>query len=181
MPRSDDFGKWNYEHFEPQYPNRYAATTTIRPRKGDDDIAIPHEFDGGQQSEAYRSDGEPVTRILPRALLVPPGIPEFLTRERIVDAGRVSIEGRAWSGFGEITRVELSTDGGDTWNDAELDAHADRYAWRGWRAEWNATPGRYELCCRATDASGNTQPLLATWNHGGYCNNAVQRVAVNVR
>jgi DMSO/TMAO reductase YedYZ molybdopterin-dependent catalytic subunit len=143
--------------------------------------AIPHEFDGWQQTEAYRIDGEPVTRMLPRALLVPPGIPEFLTRERTVDAGRVAIEGRAWSGFGEITRVELSADGGDTWADAVLDAPVDRYAWRGWHAGWDAAPGRYELCCRATDAVGNAQPLEATWNHGGYSNNAVQRVPVIVR
>jgi hypothetical protein len=39
VPRSDDFGKWKYEHFEPQYPDRYAATTPVQSRKGDDDIA----------------------------------------------------------------------------------------------------------------------------------------------
>jgi DMSO/TMAO reductase YedYZ molybdopterin-dependent catalytic subunit len=143
--------------------------------------AIDAEFQGWQQAEAYRIDGAQVTRMLPRSLLVPPGIPEFLTRERVLDAGRVTVSGRAWSGFGAITRVELSTDGGDTWNDAALEEPLGEWAWRGWSAPWNAEPGNYELCCRATDAAGNTQPLEGEWNHGGYCNNAVQRVAVTVR
>jgi DMSO/TMAO reductase YedYZ molybdopterin-dependent catalytic subunit len=143
--------------------------------------AIPEEFDGWQQTEAYTIDGEPVTRMLPRSLLVPPGIPDFLTRERTVERGRATITGRAWSGFGEITRVELSSDGGASWTAAKLDDPIDRHAWVGWRAEWDATPGRHELCARATDAAGNVQPLEGTWNHGGYCNNSVQRVPVIVR
>lgn len=75
----------------------------------------------------------------------------------------------------------MSTDGGKTWAEAELDDDAlGRWAWGGWRYVWDAEPGEYELCCRARDASGNMQPLEPTWNLGGYVNNAVQRVAVTV-
>jgi DMSO/TMAO reductase YedYZ molybdopterin-dependent catalytic subunit len=143
--------------------------------------AIDEEFRGWQQAEAYRIDGVPVTRMLPRSLLVPPGIPEFLTRERLVDAGRHVLVGRAWSGWAAIERVEVSDDGGTSWSDAQLDPAAGRWAWRGWSFEWTARPGRRELCCRATDAAGNVQPFEAEWNPGGYCNNAVQRVPVTVR
>ena len=41
-------------------------------------------------------------------------------------------------------------------------------------------PGEYELCCRATDEAGNTQPLEAPWNLGGYANNEPHRVPVRV-
>ena len=41
-------------------------------------------------------------------------------------------------------------------------------------------PGRYELCCRARDEAGNEQPGEPAWNVGGYANNAVQRIVVNV-
>ena len=54
------------------------------------------------------------------------------------------------------------------------------YAWCGFSYEWDAQPGEHELCCRATDAAGHTQPFDAEWNLGGYCNNAVQRVRVVV-
>ena len=124
--------------------------------------------------------GEPVTRMLPRSLLVPPGIPDFLSRDRFLDAGQCVVEGRAWSGWAAIERVEVSVDGGDTWSPAEFGEALSPYAWAGWRFAWDAQPGEYELCCRASDAAGNTQPAEPDWNVGGYCNNAVQRVRVTV-
>jgi DMSO/TMAO reductase YedYZ molybdopterin-dependent catalytic subunit len=141
-------------------------------------------FTGWQQDVAYRlrqseeEQGEPVTRMLPRSLLVPPGIPDFLTRTRRVAPGRHVLEGRAWSGQGEITRVEVSADGAQTWADATLGSAPSPYAWRGWTYEWDAQPGAHELCPRATDAAGNVQPLDSPWNFDGFCNNAVQRVPV---
>jgi DMSO/TMAO reductase YedYZ molybdopterin-dependent catalytic subunit len=150
--------------------------------------AVAEPFDGYQQAQAYRmrqsenDEGEPVTRIMPRALMVPPGIPDFLTRERLVDGGPVQLEGRAWSGRGEIVGVEVSADGGSSWDEAELAESTGRHAWRGWSYLWQpAGPGSYELCCAARDSAGNRQPLEAAWNVGGYANNAVQRVAVTVR
>jgi DMSO/TMAO reductase YedYZ molybdopterin-dependent catalytic subunit len=149
--------------------------------------AIEGEFDGYQQAHTYRlmrhaddMDAPFVERMLPRSLLVPPGIPDFLTRERHLAPGPVTLEGRVWSGQGKIERVEVSTDGGTTWADAELGPPLGPYAWRGFRFEWDATPGEHELLCRATDAAGNTQPLEPEWNYGGFCNNAVQRVRVSV-
>jgi DMSO/TMAO reductase YedYZ molybdopterin-dependent catalytic subunit len=142
--------------------------------------AIDEEFRGWQQTDAYKIDGVPVTRMQPRALLAPPGIPDFMTRERFLQPGRVTLTGRAWSGWGAIERVEVSDDGGSTWADAELAPPLGRWAWRGFSIGWDARPGKYELCCRATDAAGNVQPDAPDWNPGGYCNNAVQRVPVTV-
>ena len=147
---------------------------------------VDEPFRGWQQAAAYHvrespdESGRPVTRMLPRSLMVPPGIPEFLSRTRFVDAGRFVLEGRAWSGYGAIDRVEVSVDGGATWRDAELREPLSEFAWRGWTYEWRAEPGEHELCCRATDATGKTQPLEPPWNWDGYCNNAVQRVRVVV-
>ncbi|MEU3460052.1 sulfite oxidase [Streptomyces sp. NPDC006733] len=143
-------------------------------------------FAGFQPTVAYRyrqragEPGEPVTRIAPRALLIPPGFPDFMSRTRVVRPGPVLLEGRAWSGMAPVTAVAVSTDGGDRWRDAELappDGH-DR-AWRSWRAPWTAGPGRHVLSARATDADGNTQPLVQPWNRGGFGNNLVQRVTVH--
>jgi DMSO/TMAO reductase YedYZ molybdopterin-dependent catalytic subunit len=145
-------------------------------------------FEGYQHVRGYRlrrdedDPGEPVTRIRPRSLMVPPGFPDFLTRRRIVDAGTHAIRGRAWSGLGRIERVEVSDDEGRTWWDAELDPPPDdAFAWRGWSFPWHASPGERVLVCRATDATGETQTLEPAWNVGGYANNAVQRVPVTVR
>jgi hypothetical protein len=76
--------------------------------------------------------------------------------------------------------VEVSDDGGASWSDATLAEPLSDYAWRGWKYEWEAQPGEHELCCRASDAAGNVQPVKADWNYDGLCNNAVQRVPVIV-
>ena len=142
-------------------------------------------FDGYQQAVGYRmradedDPGTPVTRIMPRALMVPPGIPDFLTR-RGRRRGPVRLEGRAWSGWGAIEAVEVSADGGATWAAAELGEAPEPGAWRGWARRWDAQPGEHELCCRARDDAGNEQPVEADWNVGGYANTSVQRVPVTV-
>jgi sulfane dehydrogenase subunit SoxC len=144
-------------------------------------------FGGYQQAHSYRlrrdeeDEGVPLDRIRPRALMVPPGIPEFLSRRRIVDAGEHVLEGRAWSGFATIASVDVSVDGGRTWSAAELEPPAGRWAWSRWAFRWRAEPGERELLCRARDEAGNEQPLEPVWNVGGYANNAVQRVPVTVR
>ncbi|MFC9324626.1 sulfite oxidase [Kitasatospora sp. NPDC057015] len=149
-------------------------------------VLVDAPFTGFQQAVAYRlrqspdDVGEPVTRIVPRALLVPPGYPDFMSRIRVVRPGAVPLEGRAWSGHGPVTRVEVSTDGARTWSRAELDPPdpSNPWAWRRWRHRWTAAPGRYVLSARATDAAGRTQPLEQPWNRGGFANNLVQRVEV---
>jgi DMSO/TMAO reductase YedYZ molybdopterin-dependent catalytic subunit len=147
---------------------------------------VAEPFAGYQQATAYRyrqvpdEEGTPVTRIEPRSLMVPPGIPDFLTRRRFVPAGRVRLEGRAWSGWGPVERVEVSVDGGASWQAASLGSPPGPAAWAPWWFDWDAAPGEHELCVRATDATGRTQPETPPWNVGGYANNAVQRVAVTV-
>ena len=149
---------------------------------------IDHEFTGYQQFPAYHirmeagERGTPVSRIRPRALMIPPGVPEFFSRDRTMDAEPTTLQGRAWSGSALIRRVEVSTDDGMTWSDAELEPQTDRYGWVGWSYRWEEPrPGRHALSCRAVDAKGNTQPLEPEWNLGGYQCNSVQWVIVDVR
>lgn len=147
---------------------------------------VDKPFRGYQQEPAYHlaaSEGEagsPVTRILPRSLMVPPGIPDFMSRIRYLSPGPVTLEGRAWSGRAPIEQVQVSVDGGESWEDAEVGRSVSEFAWRSWSYLWRAQAGEYELCCRAADAAGNVQPLNIDWNTQGLCNNAVQRVKVVV-
>ena len=142
-------------------------------------------FDGYQQATAYHfrtregDPGEPVERMLPRALMVPPGVPDFMSRTRFVEPSVQLVEGRAWSGRAPIDRVEFSADGGRTWADAALEDSVSPHAWLRWTYRWDATkPGEYELCARARDRAGNVQPVEQAWNYEGVQNNAVQRVRV---
>ena len=148
--------------------------------------AVAEPFDGFQQ-DAYRfrtdedDPGSPVTRIRTRALMVPPGFPDFFTRGRVLDAGPCRLGGRAWSGQASVDRVEVSTDGGNAWHDAHLGPLPEPFAWRAWSHDWDAEPGEHELLVRATDGLGITQPLDQPWNHHGFANTMVQWVPVTVR
>jgi hypothetical protein len=94
----------------------------------------------------------------------------------------VTLFGRAWSGGAPASGVDVSVDGGESWEAASLGpAELGPWAWRGWSFEWDAELGEYVLSCRARDEAGNEQPLDPPWNVGGYANNAVQRVPVTVR
>ncbi|WNO76114.1 sulfite oxidase [Streptomyces sp. AM8-1-1] len=142
-------------------------------------------FTGFQQAVAYRyrqsadEPGEAVTRIAPRALMIPPGFPDFMSRARVLRPGRVLLEGRAWSGRAPVTAVEVSTDDGRSWRATEVDPPGRHgWAWRRWRTWWDAAPGTYVLSVRAGDAEGHVQPLTQPWNRGGFGNNAVQRIPV---
>ena len=147
---------------------------------------LEEPFQGFQNAVGYRlydADGvagEPVRRMLPRSLMVPPGVPDFLTRERLLEPGSVTVEGRAWSGYGEIASVGVSTDGGATFAPARLADPLGPAAWRGWSFDWDAASGEHVLSSRATDAAGNGQPLEVPWNLKGYANNAVELIPVRV-
>ena len=147
---------------------------------------LEEPFGGYQNAVGYRMygadgvPGEPLTRILPRSLMVPPGVPEFMTRERHLEAGPVTLTGRAWSGYGAIDQVEVSTDNGASFAAAVLDPPLGPHAWRGWSFDWDAPPGEHVLSSRATDSAGNTQPLEPPWNLKGYANNAIERIQVVV-
>jgi len=147
--------------------------------------AVTSPFRGYQQATAYRiqmsedDPGEPLTRMKVRALMSPPGIAEFPSTNRLVDAGTIALFGRAWSGFAPIVRVDIGVDG--DWHQADLGAASGPYAWRPWTWTWQAIPGEHVLSCRATDAAGNSQPLEPFWNLQGMGNNYVQTVPVKVR
>jgi DMSO/TMAO reductase YedYZ molybdopterin-dependent catalytic subunit len=145
---------------------------------------LDHAFTGFQQSVAYRlrqqpdEDGTPVTRIRPRALVIPPGFPDFMSRRRVVRPGPVQLEGRAWSGDSPIEAVEVSVDGGQEWRPATLEPSDHRWAWRRWRLGWTVTPGAYVVTARARTADGTVQPRDPAWSRGGFSNNAAQQVEV---
>ncbi len=148
--------------------------------------ALREPFEGFQQMRTYRYKqvaneiGKPVTEIKVKSLMIPPGVPDWLSRERCLEAGNVTIKGRAWSGLGrEIVKVEFGVDG--KWQDTTLLGRIGKYAWTGWSCTWYAEVGEHNLQCRATDETGAVQPIEPLWDLSGFGNNAVQSVRVFVK
>jgi DMSO/TMAO reductase YedYZ molybdopterin-dependent catalytic subunit len=82
---------------------------------------------------------------------------DTVSDDATVSAGTVPVGGVAWAPHRGIERVEVSTDDGETWNDARLAAQLDADVWRQYVYDWEAEPGEYTLKVRATDGEGETQ------------------------
>ncbi len=145
-------------------------------------LVVSKPFDGYFQKERYiyaeehdTPNNAPVNYMRVRALIGRP------VEEALLPPGTIEVAGTAWSGFGSVTRVEVSTNNGQSWSKAELGTAASPYAATPWRFLWKPTKsGQYTLMARATDSAGNSQPLESVWNKFGYGNNVVQRVQVRV-
>lgn len=97
-----------------------------------------------------------------------------------VPAGRATVWGWAWAGEGELTGIDVSTDGGQTWKPAAFVPPWDRYAWRKWTYDWDAAAGSHTLMARATDSLGRVQPTSRAFNRLGYRWNVIHAVKVDV-
>lgn len=96
---------------------------------------------------------------------------------------KVRVHGAAWTSEGEITKVELSLDGGANWSEAKLSEMPARNAWRLWEYEWRtpSTPGKQTLVARAIDSRGQTQPAKRDPDRGTYMINHLLPITVEVR
>ena len=146
---------------------------------------LDHEFQGFYQKERYFSLNEPGsephatyhTKMNIKSIVTSP------TPGEVVPAGGYTLAGAAWSGEDDVVRVEISTDGGGTWSQAEIVRPRTGYSWCRWEHTWKpAGPGRHTIMSRATNNLGETQPMEfpGRWDGRGYGNNMVFPYEVEV-
>jgi DMSO/TMAO reductase YedYZ molybdopterin-dependent catalytic subunit len=93
----------------------------------------------------------------------------------------IALTGRAWSGAGQIAHVDISTDGGATWDRVHSTWCERRGGWTRFRYGWHHPErGEHVLMVRATDAVGRRQPPVTPYNTNGYFFDAVVRHPVTV-
>ena len=93
----------------------------------------------------------------------------------------VEIRGLAWDGGYGIRRVEISTDSGETWRDAELGKDVGRFAFRSFRFPFTpARIGKYQVMAKASNSVGQTQADKLIFNPAGYHNNVPRPLTINV-
>jgi sulfite oxidase len=105
------------------------------------------------------------------------------TGAQIKEGKSLKINGHAWAGELDVTKMEYSIDFGSSWTTCELEPPANRLAWQHFSANISfPKKGYYEVWARATDSRNNSQPMvLPGWNPKGYLNNACHRIAVKVK
>ncbi|MBW8243020.1 sulfite oxidase [Muricauda oceani] len=100
----------------------------------------------------------------------------------IKEGETLKINGHAWAGELEVSKMEYSIDFGSTWQSCSLKKPTNRLAWQHFSATVSfPKKGYYEVWARATDTNGKSQPMvLPGWNPKGYLNNACHRIAVKI-
>jgi DMSO/TMAO reductase YedYZ molybdopterin-dependent catalytic subunit len=97
-----------------------------------------------------------------------------------ITAGRPTrLRGVAFDGGSGIAKVEISSDGGQAWTEANLGPDLGRYSFRPWSAHVQLARGAHVLKVRAVSRSGETQPTEPRWNPSGYMRNVVETLAVD--
>jgi len=151
---------------------------------------LDSEFEGNFMKPGYRypnqpvspgaavnpDDTHPLTALTVKSMIAAPG------EDAKCKSGPVRISGVAWAGEADIVKVDISLDGGQTWNPASLGKEQAHYAWRTWTYDWKPVKAAaYPIRSRATDSDGRVQPETAAWNPGGYLYNAIDQVKVYVQ
>lgn len=146
-------------------------------------------FDGFWMSTAYRipdnacacvAPGTKPQRSVPIARF---DVRSFITNladgARVPAGRRLLVRGIAFDGGHGITDVALSTDGGRSWQGAQLGQDLGRYAFRQWQAMLDAPrKGAIELKVRAINRIGQSQPMQPLWNPSGYMRNVVETTRI---
>lgn len=147
--------------------------------------AVGEPFQGYWQTSDYAYwnylDGKPIrvplSEIMLKSQIARPSMYE------VVPKGQpYTIAGAAWCGNDDVVEVEVTTDGGESWQQAEFLDAVQRHAWRRWQLRW-ATPaqaGKHILMARAKTANGATQPDAHDPNYGSYVIHHPLRIEVFV-
>ena len=135
------------------------------------------ESDNHFMARGYRyADGSPVDLMHVKSLITAP-----LDGQR-VDVGTTRVTGVAWTGAGTVQQVEISSDGGRTWQQTRFTSEPRPGTWRLWEADVAIrSAGEQRVRARATDTAGHTQPEHASPNPGGYGNNSIHEVPFHAR
>ena len=121
---------------------------------------------------------KPLTEMQVKAEIARPAEDEIVPAK-----SSVCVRGGAWACDAEITKVELSTDGGATWSDTRLLGESKPNAWRFWEFDWQtpSEPGKQTLIARATDSLSRTQPVMRDPDRGTYMINHLLPIEVEVK
>jgi sulfite oxidase len=131
---------------------------------------------GGAFNPTYENS-EPNWRMRLKSVVLAPVVGAKLA------AGQVPVVGVAFNdGEARIESVLVSTDQGQSWQQAKLDVPNSPYAWYRWHANVKLSPGSHQIWSRAVDALGRSQPLDGSiyWNPRGYTWNGVEKIDVTV-
>jgi DMSO/TMAO reductase YedYZ molybdopterin-dependent catalytic subunit len=136
-------------------------------------VALDHKFMGYYETSdySYWDMSGPLPELKPIGLMpVKSQIARPVNDEILKLGQRVEVSGAAWAGLNEVVKVEITVDGGQTWNEACFQTPYVKASWKLWSWIWtvDGPVGDREILCRATDSAGRVQDSERDWNTGTY-------------
>jgi DMSO/TMAO reductase YedYZ molybdopterin-dependent catalytic subunit len=116
----------------------------------------------------------PINRMVPRSFVT-----NLASGQQVKSAAPTMVRGIAFGGDSGVARVDYSTDGGRTWQPAQLGKDEGQYGFRQWQTQLTLpSPGKYSLLTRCANSNGVAQPDAPNWNPAGFMRNVVESVDV---
>ena len=116
----------------------------------------------------------PINRMVPRSFVT-----NLASGQQVKSAAPTTVRGIAFGGDSGVARVDYSTDGGRSWQQAQLGKDEGKYGFRQWQTQLTLpSPGKYSLLTRCTNSNGVAQPDAPNWNPAGFMRNVVESVDV---
>jgi DMSO/TMAO reductase YedYZ molybdopterin-dependent catalytic subunit len=126
-------------------------------------------------SQLY-APNEPITTMVVNSLVT-----SLQTGQQIPLGRPLEVRGLAWDGGAGIAKVDVSLDGGQTWDTAKLGKELGRYSFREFAfSSPTRERGARVVMARATSATGETQAEKLIFNPAGYHHNVPQRIYVEI-
>jgi hypothetical protein len=117
----------------------------------------------------------PINRMVPRSFVT-----NLASGQQVKSAAPTTVRGIAFGGDCGVARVDYSTDGGRSWQQAQLGKDEGKYGFRQWQTQLTLpSPGKYSLLTRCTNSNGVAQPDAPNWNPAGFMRNVVESVDVS--
>ena len=123
--------------------------------------------------------GETGVKLIPINKMVPRSFITNVKAGEKLHAGKPTpLRGIAFGGDSGVKKVEISDDGGKSWNAAHLGKDEGKYSFRQWTAKVTLPKGNSTLMVRCTNTEGDVQPDTANWNPAGFMRNIIEQTPV---
>jgi hypothetical protein len=149
--------------------------------KPDDNYWMAVAYTIPDTPHANITPGETGVKLVPINRMEPRSFVTNIAPDASLPAGsRQPVRGIAFGGDTGVAKVELSSDGGKSWQPTRLGEDFGKYSFRQWQTDISlADKGSHSLMVRCANVSGDVQPDTPNWNGSGFMRNVIESVQIN--